>query len=84
MIHAPSIKDTTTEAISRANHERTKYELRKRGYSFAQVATRLQVSASAVTAVSLGTQRSKRIEEEIATLLDQPLEKVFPDRYDAH
>ena len=83
MIHAPAEETSNTTQASRANHERIKYELRRRGYSLAKVSQRLNISKSAVSLVSIGTQRSQRIETEIAALIEEPLEVAFPDRYNA-
>jgi len=65
------------------HREDIKAELRKRGASAADIARGLGVTRSAVTNTLAGTRRSRRIEAEIARVLDVPLHRLWPERYPA-
>lgn len=65
----------------RKRHERLKARLRLAGTSLAQVARDLDVRPTTVTSVSLGTSRSKRIEQHIAKVLSTSPERLWPERY---
>lgn len=62
-------------------HELIKYRLRIIGKSCAQIANELDVSHSVITRVLQGRARSRRVEQAVADALNEPVEKVFPDRY---
>jgi lambda repressor-like predicted transcriptional regulator len=65
----------------RANHERIKYKLRMQGYSLTDVSRILEVSKPTLTLISLGQQRSRRVESGLASILGEKLSEAFPDRY---
>lgn len=67
--------------IDRDKHAPIKCELELRGLSLADLARQLEVGASAVSSVSLGKSRSRRIEKHIASAIEQPVEILFPERY---
>jgi lambda repressor-like predicted transcriptional regulator len=62
-------------------HERIKFELRLAGSSLADVSRRLGVSQGAVSMVSVGRKRSKKIEAAIAAELGKRPEILWPKRY---
>ena len=62
-------------------HERIKFRLRLTGSSLADVSRRLGVSQSAVSMVSIGHKRSKRIERAIADELNTSPDELWPKRY---
>lgn len=70
----PSVRDVR-------NHERVKFELRLVGSSLADVSRRLGVSQSAVSMVSIGHKRSRRIESAIAAELGKSPKALWPKRY---
>jgi lambda repressor-like predicted transcriptional regulator len=62
--------------------EQIKAALRIRGGSFAQIAKRLGVSKSAVSAAARSRdRRSKRIEAAIASGIGVAPARIWPDRY---
>ena len=62
-------------------HERIKFELRLAGSSLADVSRRIGVSQGAVSMVSVGRKRSKKIETAIAAELGKTPEQLWPSRY---
>ncbi|MCL6285741.1 helix-turn-helix domain-containing protein [Ruegeria sp. 2012CJ41-6] len=62
-------------------HERLKMELRVRNSSMSKIAAALGVSPGAVTNVSLGIRRSRRIERALAEAVGLSVATLFPDRY---
>ncbi|GFE49029.1 hypothetical protein So717_07820 [Roseobacter cerasinus] len=68
-------------AVDRERHAHIKYQLELRGLSLAEIAEQIGVGASAVSSVSLGKSRSKRIEQALAAALDKTPEELFPERY---
>ncbi|SLN56040.1 helix-turn-helix domain-containing protein [Ruegeria meonggei] len=67
--------------IDRARHARIKCELEIRGLKLTDLAQRIGVGASAVSSVSLGKSRSEKIEKYLASVLNQSVEELFPERY---
>lgn len=67
--------------VDRARHAHIKYLLELRGLTLADVSKQLGVGPSAVSSVSLGKSRSSKIEKYLATILDQQVEELFPERY---
>lgn len=68
-------------AVDRERHAHIKYQLELLGLRLADVAAQIGVGASAVSSVSLGKSRSRKIEEHLAALLSQKAEELFPERY---
>lgn len=66
--------------IDREKHAKVKYLLALAGSSFSDVAARLGVSASTVSAVSLGRSRSRRIEAELSKRTGVPEVELWPER----
>lgn len=66
--------------LDRANHARIQYLLALAGTSFSDVAARLSISPSAVCAVSLGRNRSARVEQEISRIVGLPVSEIWPGR----
>lgn len=67
--------------VDRSRHAQIKYLLELRGLTLADVSKQIGVGASAVSSVSLGKSRSEKIEKHLATVLDQRVEDLFPERY---
>lgn len=63
-------------------HVYIKWLLRMRGTSLASIARSLEVKPSAVTIVSKGRGRSKRIEAAIAEATGLSLDQLWPDNYE--
>lgn len=55
--------------------------LRLAGSSLANIARELSVARASVTAVSVGTHRSRRIEAAIAAKLGETPQQLWPERY---
>ncbi|WP_158586851.1 helix-turn-helix domain-containing protein [Aurantiacibacter zhengii] len=62
-------------------HDHIKWLLRINGSSLADIARELDICASAVTIVSKGQSRSKRVEEAIAQATNMRPEQLWPERY---
>lgn len=62
-------------------HEHIKWLLRARGSSLADIARALEVRPSAVTLVSKGRGRSRRIEQAIAQATGLHAAQLWPDNY---
>lgn len=62
-------------------HERIKGALVLRGLSLKALAAELGVVPTAVSLVSQGKGRSRRIEAAIASAVGSTPEKIWPDRY---
>ncbi|WP_017327387.1 helix-turn-helix domain-containing protein [Synechococcus sp. PCC 7336] len=58
-----------------------KAELRKAGYTQTDVAQLLNCTPQTVWNVISRRDRSRRVEEKIAELIDRPLWEVWPDSY---
>lgn len=67
--------------VDRARHAHIKFQLALRNLSLVDVAAQVGVGPSAVSAVSLGKSRSEKIELHIASVLGQPVQTLFPERY---
>jgi lambda repressor-like predicted transcriptional regulator len=68
--------------IDRERHLEIKYQLGLRSVTFSDLAQRLGLKAvSSVSQVSLGRQRSQRVEKLIAETLEVPVQELFPERY---
>lgn len=65
-------------------HEWIKASLRIRGTSFAKLAREIGVSTSALSMVSSGKYRSKKIENAIASALNCEPENLWPTENKAH
>ena len=59
-------------------------QLRERGYNFSRIANVLDVSVAMVSYVASRQRHSLRVATAIATALDLPIEKVFPDVPEYH
>ena len=59
-----------------------KFQLSLKGLSFAALAEQIDVSPQAIKDALL--KPSARIEEEIASAIKVPVEKLFPERFDAN
>ena len=68
-------------AVDRERHAHIKCQLKLRGLSLAELASQIGVGASAVSSVSLGKSRSKRIEKHLAAALGKTAKELFPERY---
>ena len=62
-------------------HDHIKWLLRTQGSSLADIARLLDVQPSAVTVVSKGRGRSRRIEEAIAEATGLKLAQLWPQHY---
>ena len=62
-------------------HDHVKWLLRMRGTSLASIARSLNVEPSAVTIVSKGRGRSKRIEAAIAEATGLSPDQLWPENY---
>ncbi len=67
---------------NRQNHLRIKHKLERRGISFTQIAKSLGIKPVSVTSVSQGYSRSRRVENEIARLLECTPAELWPERYE--
>ena len=68
--------------IDRERHLEIKYQLGLRSVTFSDLAQRLGLKAvSSVSQVSLGRQRSQRVEKLIAETLETSVQELFPERY---
>jgi len=68
--------------IDRERHLEIKYQLGLRSVTFSDIARRLGLKAvSSVSQVSLGRQRSHRVEKLIAETLEMQVQELFPERY---
>lgn len=65
----------------RAKHEHIKAELRIRGTSLAALGRDLKVTSAAMSMVSIGLNRSIRIETAIAGALETTPERLWPERF---
>ena len=62
-------------------HEQVKCDLRTRQSSLAKLSRELGVSCGAMSLVSCGLKRSRRIERAIAEKLSTTPEALYPNRY---
>lgn len=60
------------------DYETIKIELRKKGYSMSMIAEVLKCSPVNIHQVCKGTNNSYRVAKAVATVLEQPVEAVFP------
>ena len=67
--------------IDRERHARIKYELELRGMTLADIAREANVGTPAVSSVSVGKSRSKRLEALIAKAIGTTPSQLFPERY---
>lgn len=61
--------------------ELIKAELRMRGWSGARIADSIGVSRSMVAHVIAGQAVSSRVMNQIAKVIEQPVEKIFPEKF---
>ncbi|UWR60197.1 helix-turn-helix domain-containing protein [Phaeobacter inhibens] len=73
-MHQPTLMDLR-------KHERIKFELRLAGSSLADISRELGISQAAVSTVSMGWRRSRKIQSAIAVRLGQEPEQLWPKRY---
>lgn len=59
--------------------DRIREQLKVRGYDFSQIARVLGVSPAYVSNVARRTRQSHPVAVAIATALDKPVDRVFPD-----
>ncbi|SMR71970.1 transcriptional regulator, Nlp family [Aliiroseovarius halocynthiae] len=69
------------ESQKRNRHELIKYELRRRGLSFAKLAVAANRHRSVFAAVSATTKRSRRAACIIANAIDTTPEELWPEIY---
>ncbi|WP_409567681.1 transcriptional regulator [Paracoccus sp. (in: a-proteobacteria)] len=65
----------------RTRHEKIKYEIRRRGLSFAKLSEHEGLHRSVFAAVSAATKRSRRAARLIADVLDTTPEELWPEIY---
>jgi transcriptional regulator with XRE-family HTH domain len=59
--------------------DRIREQLRSRGYNFTQIANVLKVTPNHVSAVARRVRQNHKVAIAIATALEKPVERVFPD-----
>lgn len=56
--------------------------LKKVGQSYAKIALHFEISQTSVQHIAKGRQKSYRVANYIAQLIDKPMNEIWPDTYD--
>ncbi len=70
-----------TVGANKSRHERLKYEIRRRGLSFASLARREGIHHSLLAGVSAGSKRSERAAKILADAIGSTPAKLWPEIY---
>jgi Ner family transcriptional regulator len=77
MIYTPKLKSQHNDTMN-YDYETIKTELRNKGYSMSMIADALGCTPVNVHQVCQGKNNSYRVAKAVATVLEQPVEVVFP------